>query len=175
MVQKGPERTRDRSRTRTDCKGKAVQRAFFCPPYEQLFAIRTRQYPYSKLQALSIDFVDPQTWQNTCIYRFAVRTYWHGKNSDQFVQSFARGLSVIRCFGPNSREMTLTQIAERTNLSRAGARRILCTLKNLGYVGADGRYFSLTPRILDLGILSVIFAFLGFCPADHGEHGCKGA
>ncbi|MGA2025661.1 MAG: IclR family transcriptional regulator C-terminal domain-containing protein [Syntrophobacteraceae bacterium] len=73
------------------------------------------------------------------------------KSSDQFVQSFARGLSVIRCFGPNAREMTITKIAELTNLSRAGARRILCTLHNLGYVRADGRRFSLTPRILHLG------------------------
>ena len=74
-----------------------------------------------------------------------------GKSSDQFIQSFARGLSVIRCFGPNFREMTITEIAERTNLSRAGARRILGTLQNLGYVRADGRRFALTPRILDLG------------------------
>lgn len=73
------------------------------------------------------------------------------KNSDQFVQSFARGLSVIRCFGQNFREMTISEIAERTNLTRAGARRILCTLKNLDYVRQEGRRFSLTPRILDLG------------------------
>lgn len=73
------------------------------------------------------------------------------KSSDQFVQSFARGLSVIRSFGPDFREMTLTEIAARTNLSRAGARRILGTLQNLGYVRAQGRRFSLTARILDLG------------------------
>ena len=73
------------------------------------------------------------------------------KSSDQFVQSFARGLSVIRCFGPNFREMTMTEIAKKTNLSRAGVRRILSTLQNLGYVRTDGRRFSLTPRILDLG------------------------
>ncbi len=73
------------------------------------------------------------------------------KSSDQFVQSFARGLAVIRSFGPNFTEMTITEIAARTNLSRAGARRILCTLQNLGYVRAHGRRFALTARILDLG------------------------
>jgi len=73
------------------------------------------------------------------------------KSSDQFVQSFARGLSVIRSFGPNFTEMTITEIAARTSLSRAGARRILCTLQNLGYVRAQGRRFALTARILDLG------------------------
>ncbi len=71
--------------------------------------------------------------------------------NDQFVQSFARGLSVIRAFGPKSREMTLTEMAERAGLTRAGARRILLTLQHLGYVGANERKFFLTPRILDLG------------------------
>ena len=71
--------------------------------------------------------------------------------NDQFVQSFARGLSVIRAFGPKAREMTLTEVAERTGLTRAGARRILLTLQHLGYVAANERKFYLTPRILDLG------------------------
>jgi IclR family transcriptional regulator, pca regulon regulatory protein len=71
--------------------------------------------------------------------------------NDQFVQSFARGLSVIRAFGPKSSEMTLTEVAERTGLTRAGARRILLTLQHLGYVAANERKFYLTPRILDLG------------------------
>jgi len=73
------------------------------------------------------------------------------KPNDQFVQSFARGLSVIRAFGPDAREMTLSEVAERTALTRAAARRILLTLQQLGYVAATGRKFFLTPRILDLG------------------------
>jgi IclR family pca regulon transcriptional regulator len=60
-------------------------------------------------------------------------------------------LEVIRCFGPQARALTLSQVAERAGLTRAGARRILLTLQTLGYVGADGRLFSLTPRILELG------------------------
>jgi IclR family transcriptional regulator, pca regulon regulatory protein len=71
--------------------------------------------------------------------------------NDQFVQSFARGLSVIRAFGPKASEMTLTEVADRTGLTRAGARRILLTLQHLGYVAANERKFYLTPRILDLG------------------------
>jgi len=73
------------------------------------------------------------------------------KRNDQFVQSFARGLSVIRAFGPDAREMTLSEVADRTSLTRAAARRILLTLQQLGYVAATGRKFFLTPRILDLG------------------------
>ena len=63
--------------------------------------------------------------------------------NDQFVQSFARGLAVIRAFGPKASEMTLTEVAERTGLTRAGARRILLTLQHLGYVAANDRKFYL--------------------------------
>lgn len=74
-----------------------------------------------------------------------------GKRSDSFVESFARGLAVIRAFGPNTPRMTLTQVAEHTGLTRAAARRILLTLQTLGYVAQEDRSFSLTVRILDLG------------------------
>lgn len=73
------------------------------------------------------------------------------KPSSEYVQSFARGLSVIRAFGPMAKTMTLTEVAQQTGLTRAGARRILLTLQTLGYVALDGRNFSLTPRVLDLG------------------------
>ena len=39
----------------------------------------------------------------------------------------------------------------RTGLNRAAARRFLLTLRDLGYVCSDGRTFSLTPRVLELG------------------------
>jgi len=71
--------------------------------------------------------------------------------SDTYVQSFARGLSVIRAFGPQRPQMTLSEVAAACGLTRAGARRILLTLEHLGYVAVDGRQFSLTPRILELG------------------------
>ena len=73
------------------------------------------------------------------------------KRSDTYVESFAKGLSVIRAFGPHSRRMTLTEVADRASLTRAAARRILLTLQALGYVAQEQRLFSLTPRILDLG------------------------
>jgi len=70
---------------------------------------------------------------------------------DPFVQSFARGLSIITCFSADNPVMTLSEIAERVNLSRAAARRFLLTLENLGYVSLDGRNFQLTAKVLDLG------------------------
>ena len=77
------------------------------------------------------------------------------KPSDSYVQSFARGLDVIRSFSASAPAQTLSEVAARTGLTRAGARRILLTLQTLGYVHGDGRLFQLTPRILDLG-----FAYL---------------
>jgi len=40
-----------------------------------------------------------------------------------FVASLARGLAVIRAFGHDAHEMTLTEVARRTGLTRATARR----------------------------------------------------
>ena len=47
--------------------------------------------------------------------------------------------------------MTLSDVAKRTGLTRAAARRFLHTLRELGYVSSDGRDFRLTPRVLGLG------------------------
>lgn len=82
--------------------------------------------------------------------------------SDSHVQSFARGLEVLRSFGAEAPTQTLTQAAERTGLTRAGARRILLTLQGLGYVAQDGRDFRLTPKVLELG-----FAYLASQPWWH--------
>ena len=79
--------------------------------------------------------------------------------SDSYVQSFARGLEVIRSFSAEAPQQTLTEVAARSGLTRAGARRILLTLQTLGYVETDGRQFRLSPRILDLG-----FAYLSSMP-----------
>lgn len=81
------------------------------------------------------------------------------KPGDTYVQSFARGLEVIRSFSARTPEQTLSEVAAQTGLTRAGARRILLTLQTLGYVESDDRLFRLTPKILDLG-----FAYLSSLP-----------
>jgi IclR family transcriptional regulator, pca regulon regulatory protein len=67
------------------------------------------------------------------------------------VQSLERGLAVIRAFDARHRELTLSEVARICDLTRAAARRFLLTLADLGYVRTDGRMFSLTPRVLELG------------------------
>jgi IclR family pca regulon transcriptional regulator len=78
---------------------------------------------------------------------------------DSYVQSFARGLQVIRSFSAAAPRQTLSEVAAATGLTRAGARRILLTLQSLGYVETDGKRFGLTARILELG-----FAYLSSMP-----------
>jgi IclR family transcriptional regulator, pca regulon regulatory protein len=68
-----------------------------------------------------------------------------------FVQSLERGLAVIRAFDERNPELTLSDVARSTGLTRAAARRFLLTLADLGYVRSDGRWFSLSPRVLELG------------------------
>lgn len=68
-----------------------------------------------------------------------------------FVQSLERGLAVIRSFDAEHPELSLSDVARRTGLTRAAARRFLLTLATLGYVHTDGRLFSLRPRLLELG------------------------
>ncbi|MGH3463999.1 MAG: IclR family transcriptional regulator [Kribbellaceae bacterium] len=69
----------------------------------------------------------------------------------EFVQSLERGLAVIRAFDAEHPELTLSDVARKTGLTRAAARRFLLTLVELGYVRTDGRLFGLRPRILELG------------------------
>lgn len=67
------------------------------------------------------------------------------------VQSLARGLAVISSFDADHASMTLSEVAARTALSRATARRFLLTLVELGYVRTDGKHFELTSKVLQLG------------------------
>lgn len=69
-----------------------------------------------------------------------------------FIEALARGLDVIRAFGPNRSTMTLSEVATATNLARPTARRMLLTLEELGYVRTAQNGFALTPRVLELGM-----------------------
>jgi len=73
-----------------------------------------------------------------------------GQNKD-FVQSLARGLSIIVCMTNEQRGMTLTEVAKKVDLTRAAARRFLLTLQQLGYVDQLGKEFHLTPKVLEIG------------------------
>ncbi len=73
------------------------------------------------------------------------------ERKDDVIHSLARGIELLRAFGPENTRMTIAQAAKAANLTRAGARRVLLTLENLGYVCSDGRQYWLTARVLEFG------------------------
>ncbi|MCZ2860427.1 IclR family transcriptional regulator domain-containing protein [Blastococcus sp. VKM Ac-2987] len=72
-----------------------------------------------------------------------------------FVEALARGLDVLACFDRDSPTMSLTEVAAAAGLARPTARRLLLTLEELGFVRSRGGAFSLTPKVLTLGMAYV--------------------
>jgi IclR family pca regulon transcriptional regulator len=68
-----------------------------------------------------------------------------------YVGALASGLEVLQAFNAEHPRMTLSEVATRTDMDRAKARRFLLTLHALGFVKRNGRQFELTPRVLQLG------------------------
>jgi len=87
------------------------------------------------------------------------RTLSSGANPADFSEALARGISVLRAFTADRREMTLADVAREVGLSRATVRRSLTTLVHLGYLELRGRQYTLTVRVLELAS-----AYLGASP-----------
>ena len=79
-----------------------------------------------------------------------------GRDDAEYVRALERGLAVLKAVSARSPAMSMTQVAERAQLTRAVARRYLFTLEALGYVVHHDGQFRLTPRVLDFG-----FTYLG--------------
>jgi IclR family pca regulon transcriptional regulator len=77
-----------------------------------------------------------------------------------FVASLDRGLKIIGAFDRDEPELTLSEVAAKTGLTPATARRFLLTLKSLGFVGMNGRRFVLRPKVLDLNVDEALQPFL---------------
>lgn len=73
------------------------------------------------------------------------------ETTPDFVEALARGLDVIKAFGPGATSLTVSEAAARTSLARPTARRLLLTLEELGYVTSRAGAYSLTARTLELG------------------------
>jgi IclR family pca regulon transcriptional regulator len=68
-----------------------------------------------------------------------------------YVLSLEKGLSVLSVISDHAAGLSIAETAALTGLDRAGARRLLLTLENLGFVKNGDKKFSLTPKILSLG------------------------
>lgn len=73
-------------------------------------------------------------------------------NKTDIIGSLAKGLRVLECFDAERPRLAIVDVAEATGLDRATARRCLLTLHDAGYAEYDGKFFSLTPRVLRLGM-----------------------
>ncbi len=71
-----------------------------------------------------------------------------GHADSEYLSTLERGLSVLRAFGRDNPQMTLSEVAELTKLSPAAARRCLNTLVKLGYVAKHHRQFLLRPEVM---------------------------
>ena len=88
----------------------------------------------------------------------------------EYLQSLARGLSVLSAFGDaGPRGLTLSEAAAATGLPRATARRSLLTSVRQGYVAADGSRFRILPRVLELGYARLGQLSLGQLAQPHLE------
>ncbi|WP_207101324.1 IclR family transcriptional regulator domain-containing protein [Paracoccus shandongensis] len=63
----------------------------------------------------------------------------------------AKGLAVIETFTADRPRQSISQVSAASGLDRATARRCLLTLAHHGYADYDGKFFTLTPRVLRLG------------------------
>jgi IclR family pca regulon transcriptional regulator len=67
------------------------------------------------------------------------------------VAGLEKGLAVIEAFDQDRARLSISEVALRTGLTRAAARRYLITLAHLGYVQQDRRLYGLSPKVLRLG------------------------
>lgn len=74
-----------------------------------------------------------------------------GAKDPEFLSTLERGLRVLKAFDEDHPEMTLSEVAAKTGLPPAVARRCLITLVELGYVGQHERKFLLRPAVLTIG------------------------
>ncbi|MFN3321700.1 MAG: helix-turn-helix domain-containing protein, partial [Allorhizobium sp.] len=63
----------------------------------------------------------------------------------------AKGLRIVEAFTADYPRLSISEAAEIAGLDRATARRCLLTLAELGYAAYDGKFFTVTPRVLRLG------------------------
>ena len=67
------------------------------------------------------------------------------------MSGLAKGLAVIETVTADRPRQSIAEVAAASGLDRATARRCLLTLTRQGYAEWDGKFFTLTPRVLRLG------------------------
>lgn len=77
----------------------------------------------------------------------------NNKKDRKFITSLARGLSVLGAFDQAHPKLGISELAERTRLSKSTIFRLVYTLQELGYIlpAGEGKKYTLGPKVLGLG------------------------
>ncbi|MGH9891947.1 MAG: IclR family transcriptional regulator domain-containing protein [bacterium] len=100
----------------------------------------------------------------------------------EFITALSRGLSVLQSFDRDHPELTLSEVAKVTDLSPGTTRRCLITLRQLGYIGVNGKRFFLLPKVVSIGaayldaarVEEIILPYLRELVATTGESSSLG-
>ncbi|MBW1973648.1 MAG: helix-turn-helix domain-containing protein, partial [Deltaproteobacteria bacterium] len=70
-----------------------------------------------------------------------------------FINSLAKGLKVLSIFTEKEKELSLTEISQRLNMSKGSIQRVTYTLTSLGYLekNEETKKYQLGLKVLTLG------------------------
>lgn len=79
------------------------------------------------------------------------------KNEDRYlVPGLIRGLAILALFDENNQEMTISEIADKIDVNRSSAFRLIYTLEHCGYLRKlTQKTYSLDSRVMSLGFNSL--------------------
>lgn len=80
------------------------------------------------------------------------------KNEERYlVPGLVRGLSILRLFDEHNQEMTITEIAEKLDVNRSSAFRLIYTLEFCGYLRKmSQKTYALNSNVMELGFNSLL-------------------
>ena len=70
---------------------------------------------------------------------------------EELLDSLSKGLALLQLFAADGRSLTIQDVAERLDVTRAAARRLLLTLLHHGFVAQEDKLFAVTPKVIELG------------------------
>lgn len=73
------------------------------------------------------------------------------EKKEELLDSLSKGLALLRLFASEGAGQTIQDVAEKLDVTRAAARRLLLTLLHHGYIAQNGKHFAVTPKVIDLG------------------------
>lgn len=73
------------------------------------------------------------------------------EKKEELLDSLSKGLSLLQLFAAEGASLAIQDVAEKLDVTRAAARRLLHTLLHHGYVAQEGKAFWVTPKVIELG------------------------